>query len=286
MAEHKDQVPNHLIIVCGHAIWAGGPTTGENESEWIIEDWKKGETPTYTEHIKAGLMALNADDRALLVFSGGPTVSSTSESEAHSYERLAHANNYWGLVPFEPKTTDTVNQSMHHPIDSLTPFMPAHARILLDTRALDSYQNILFSLLEFWRATDHNHWPDRLTIVSHAFKRRRLVEAHCIAALGFSLDRVAFIGINPPGVPEVLGGEERAVEAWLQDPHGQSEPLREKRRGRNPHGVAQTLFLAERERELGGIATVLSADGKEEFLVPDGFRPWVRHEGDGKIQRG
>lgn len=62
--------PNHLIIVCGHAIWAGGPTNGQDESEWIIEDWKKGESPTYTAHIKAGLKALSEDHRAILVFSG------------------------------------------------------------------------------------------------------------------------------------------------------------------------------------------------------------------------
>lgn len=62
--------PNHLIIVCGHAIWNGGPTNGKDESEWVIEDWKKGETPTYVEHIKAGLKVLNKDDRAILVFSG------------------------------------------------------------------------------------------------------------------------------------------------------------------------------------------------------------------------
>lgn len=43
---------------------------GLDESEWIIEDWKKGETPTYTAHIKAGLRALSADDRAVLIFSG------------------------------------------------------------------------------------------------------------------------------------------------------------------------------------------------------------------------
>lgn len=62
--------PNHLIIVCGHAIWAGGPTKGEDETEWIIEDWKKGETPTYTAHTKAGVKALSEDGGAVLVFSG------------------------------------------------------------------------------------------------------------------------------------------------------------------------------------------------------------------------
>lgn len=69
-AAPRDPSPTHLIIVCGHAIWTGGPTNGIDESEWIIEDWKRGETPTYTEHVKAGLKALAEDEWALLVFSG------------------------------------------------------------------------------------------------------------------------------------------------------------------------------------------------------------------------
>lgn len=94
---------------------------------------------------------------------------------------------------------------------------------------------------------------------------------------------MAFVGINPPGVPEVLASEERAVEAWVRDPHGWSEELRGKRRGRNPHGVAQTLFLDERERRLGGVETLVSEDGKEEFLVPGGVRPWAQLEESVKI---
>jgi folylpolyglutamate synthase len=62
--------PNHLIIVCGHAIWLGGPQDGWDESEWLIEGYKKGETPTFIEHIKAGVKLLSQDEDAVLVFSG------------------------------------------------------------------------------------------------------------------------------------------------------------------------------------------------------------------------
>lgn len=62
--------PSHLIIVCGHAIWLGGPKNGWDEAEWLIEGYKKGETPTFIEHIKAGVQLLSQDENAVLVFSG------------------------------------------------------------------------------------------------------------------------------------------------------------------------------------------------------------------------
>jgi folylpolyglutamate synthase len=62
--------PSHLVIVCGHAIWLGGPKNGWDESEWLIEGYKQGETPTFIEHIKAGVQILSQDESAVLVFSG------------------------------------------------------------------------------------------------------------------------------------------------------------------------------------------------------------------------
>lgn len=69
--EHIEMsLANHLIIVCGHAIWLGGPRKGYDEAEWLIESYKAGETPTFIEHIKAGVEALGKDERAILMFSG------------------------------------------------------------------------------------------------------------------------------------------------------------------------------------------------------------------------
>ncbi|KAJ5768241.1 hypothetical protein N7533_000824 [Penicillium manginii] len=61
---------DHLIIVCCHAIYIGGPLSGSSEDEWIIEPFQRAETPTFVSHAKAGLNALMEDDRGLLVFSG------------------------------------------------------------------------------------------------------------------------------------------------------------------------------------------------------------------------
>ncbi|KAK3373381.1 hypothetical protein B0T24DRAFT_258715 [Lasiosphaeria ovina] len=269
--------PNHLVIVCGHAIWSGGPANGWDEREWLIESYKRGETPTFIEHIRAGVRVLAGDERAVLVFSGGPTRNETQLSEARSYYNLAAANGFFGLLPF------------------------ASSRILLEERALDSYYNILFSVAEFWRA--HATWPERLTIVSHAFKRARLVDAHC-AAIGFlPLDRVGFVGINPPGVgesrlrestgvsgdgggahvsrekAEAMQGVQLVVGQWADDPHGVGEALAGKRRARNCWAVDQRLFFSEEERVRSGVGTRVLGDGSE-ALDDNGVRPWGTMGGD------
>lgn len=64
--------PTTLIIVCCHGIYLGGPNNGHSESEWLIAPFQCGETPTFIEHVRAGISCLSRDDDAVLVFSGYP----------------------------------------------------------------------------------------------------------------------------------------------------------------------------------------------------------------------
>lgn len=148
----------------------------------------------------------------------------------------------------------------------------------LEERALDSYHNVLFSLLDFHRL--YAAWPARLTVLSHAFKRPRL-EAHC-AAIGFPATRAAFVGVDPPGMAgglpdkaEAAKGVGAALGQWEADPHGVGEVLAGKRRARNPWGVPQGLFLSEDERKSSGVATTVSGGGAE-MLDPNVRRPWAQ----------
>ncbi|KAI1477485.1 FolC bifunctional protein [Daldinia eschscholtzii] len=244
------KLPENLIIVCCHGIWLGGPTRGHDENEWLIAGFQKGETPTFIEHIKAGLRVLRETEDSILMFSGGPTRKETRLSEAQSYANLAISNDFFGILP-ESELAD---------------------RLHCEERALDSYYNILFSLTKFW--SDYGTWPKTMTIISHAFKRERLVDCHC-GAIGFPLDRVGFVGVDPPGMLDgtneaATKGVAEAITQWKEDPHGKGDLLASKRRKRNPWEVPQTLFLNDDDRIRSGVQSTLTTirEGGHILLVP------------------
>ncbi|ERS99387.1 uncharacterized protein SPSK_04457 [Sporothrix schenckii 1099-18] len=287
-------LPSHLVVVCGHGIWRGGPARGHDEAEWLIESYKAGETPTFIEHIKAGIQALADDERAVVAFSGGPTRKETPLSEARSYANLAAANDYFGLLP-DAGDAQQQKQEGAHPLSPI----PLHRRILVEEQALDSYYNILFSLVAFWR---HVHelaastaaassplpassaWPARLTIVSHAFKLSRLVDCHCGPdAIGFLPieTRVAFIGINPPNLPAEFGNAHTKDNKSSNDSSDSSDTnskasvSQDKQKAmagahtvvdhwtEDPHGVGDLLAGKRRARNPWKISQLLFVDDEE-----------------------
>lgn len=194
----------------------------------------------------------------------GPTRRETRLSEAQSYADIATANDYFGIIDAAAVAD----------------------RIVCEPRALDSYYNVLFSLVLFWQT--HGAWPEKVTIVSHAFKRARLVDGHC-GALGYPLDRVGFVGIDPPGMADgtneaAMRGVAQAVAEWEENPHGVGGTLAEKRRKRNPWSVSQALFTSDQLRAQSGVKTIVVARGHDggveeeegEVLDPSATQPWSK----------
>ena len=72
-------------------------------------------------------------------------------------------------------------------------------RAATEGHALDSFQNLLFSLARFREYT--GRWPARVTVVGYEMKRQRFTELHR-AALRWPVGRFEYVGIDAEGDTE------------------------------------------------------------------------------------
>ena len=102
----------------------------------------------------------------------GQTRGSSTTSEGESYSRLAIESNIFhnGFIPFERATSEE--------------------------HALDSYQNLLFSIARFHEVT--GSYPEHITVISFEMKRRRFEQLHT-RALRWPEKRFTFVGIDEEG---------------------------------------------------------------------------------------
>lgn len=126
---------------------------------------------------------LSADPSAILIFSGGVTRQDHPiQSEAQSYLKLAIANNL---------LTNNGDQ------------LQLRSRAFTEDYALDSFQNLLFSIARFHElavasgipANSPSAWPTKITVVGFEMKKRRFVELHRRALL-FPEDRFEYVGVD------------------------------------------------------------------------------------------
>ncbi|CAB4443020.1 unnamed protein product [Rhizophagus irregularis] len=179
--------PNRFFLnknLKSHAIYLGGSNNHEigndeeNEENWILEDYQKGngQVKAFINHVKKGIELVKENDESLLIFSGGQTRPSAGpRSEAQSYYILAQS----------------LNLNLSSTINSTTSL---NTRIITEEYARDSYENLLFSICRFNEYT--NSYPRNITVIGFQFKKKRFSELHRFA-LKFPLDRFNYIGIDP-----------------------------------------------------------------------------------------
>eukprot|EP00166_Cyanidium_caldarium_P001511 ctg_177.g92 len=92
---------DRIVIVAGHAIYLGSGDGGAQdvtaESSWALEPYQRGHVSTFLAHIETGVRVAAADNRTLLVFSGGDSRAQAGPmNEAESYWRIAQTRDWFG----------------------------------------------------------------------------------------------------------------------------------------------------------------------------------------------
>ncbi|WVQ84027.1 hypothetical protein IAT38_006172 [Cryptococcus sp. DSM 104549] len=270
---------DHLVMVPGHAIWLGHDASMAGEDDdWVLEPMQRGgSVKTYVKHIERGVEEIREDPKALLVFSGGATRLPPSPPipEALSYHRLATALSLLPSTPLPPTS----------PSDKSTTPLPLNLRAATEEYALDSYQNLLFSMARFKEVT--GRWPEKVTVVGYGMKRRRFENLHR-AALRIPPTAFHYIGIDDTGdtTPHYAGELKYGYTPFLTSPSGCHPPLSIKRLVRNPYFRYHPYFTSC--PELAGlmewcppVQTVRDGEEEEEGREGMGYPgevPWGEKE--------
>lgn len=160
-----------LVLVAGHAVYVGQDfLRPEDDRNWFLQPFQRGEPPYYIEHIRAGIDLTARDSLSLLIFSGGQTrLEAGPRSKAQSYWNLADHYRWWSLPGVSKRATT-------------------------EEFARDSFENLLFGICRFRECT--GRYPERVTVVSWTFKEERF-SLHR-EALRFPESRFTFHGANQP----------------------------------------------------------------------------------------
>ncbi|KZT10585.1 uncharacterized protein LAESUDRAFT_339231 [Laetiporus sulphureus 93-53] len=228
---HSDALSllNHLIIVPCHGVWQGhDPLKRLDEDDWILEDYQRGGgwVSALNGHIVTAVELATADEKSLLVFSGGQTRPMSTSTEAESYLRLAFAA---GMLP----TSSDVSSNL--------------LRATTEQYALDSFQNLLFSIARFHEYT--GRYPEKITVVGHEIKRQRFFELHR-AAMRWSRSRFHYVGIDAEGEEGLKAYEGEKLNGYLPysvDIYGCHDFLLSKRRSRNPFKRFHSYYTSSPE---------------------------------------
>lgn len=203
----------NLVMVAGHSVYTSSSCEKvDKEGAWLLEPYQKypGQAATFLAHIQKGAQIAAADDKSLLLFSGGETRKDAGpRSEAQSYWMVAESKGWFDLQ-------ETVRW-----------------RALTEEHARDSFENLLFSVCRFRELT--GTYPQNITVVGYDFKEERFVRLHR-SAIGFPEARFFYSGTpsSPNSREAALKGEELVRTQFRDDPYGCMGSLRHKKLGRDP----------------------------------------------------
>ena len=217
-------ITGSLTVVPGHAVRVNEPTNADPwaPENWILQGFQQGEVPFYREHAMHGVIEAVHNPDTLLAFSGGMTRPESLQSESFSYREASSHCGWW----LPESLYDWRNEFLLN-------------RVIVETSARDSFENLLFSLLSF--NLINGAWPTTITVVGWEFKRMRF-DLHR-RALRIPDNAWRYEGVNNPfDLAGALKGEMKAIAAFAADPYGCTGALLAKREERNPHNEQIKYF--------------------------------------------
>ncbi|GAA5940704.1 uncharacterized protein JCM15063_006333 [Sporobolomyces koalae] len=217
---------NHLVMIPGHAIWQGCDAShATQDTDWILQDFQKDgkHVTTYLRHLTKGAEIAVQDPKALLVYSGGQTRPDSTLTEALSYLRLSKFGNIFQQF-MTPHERELVQVRHGGEFD----------RVTTEDHAMDSFQNLLFSIARFKEFV--GHYPSYITVIGYGMKAARFTELHR-RALRWPATAFHYIGIDNEGHTEAdyEGERQNGYKPFEKDLYGCHDFLLAKRKTRNPY---------------------------------------------------
>jgi len=205
-----------LVIVAGHAVYSHHSYREcTDPRHWKLMEHQKRENhlSAFLKHIAVGIDLVANNPNALLMFSGGSTRSEVGPfSEGSTYWKVAENCDYG---PFER-------------------FQNIKGRAFTEDYAMDSFQNIMFSICRFYEVT--GRYPSSITAISWSYKKTRFEKLHR-RALMYPEGQFRFLGVD--GEVNITNSawefEKMAIERFKEDMFGCYLKLKETRIGRNPY---------------------------------------------------
>ncbi|KAJ3988843.1 hypothetical protein F5890DRAFT_1402318 [Lentinula detonsa] len=235
---------DHLIMVPGHAIWNGASAKNRlDEDLWTLEPYQRhsGRIEAFYQHIVHATKLTLQDENSLVVFSGGQTRRDTTTTEAESYLRLAMQAN---LLPRD------------------------FIRATTENFALDSHQNLLFSIARFHEYT--GAYPTKITVVGYEMKRKRFTDLHRVA-VRWSKHQFEYIGIDSDDESTVAQeGELRTYSETSQDMYHCHSQLLQKRMNRNYHRRYHPYHVSSPE-----LSDLMEWCPTKASMLYNGILPWT-----------
>lgn len=166
---NDDKIENLIILPC-HSIFSPELNDDvksskdlEDSNNWLMEPFQleSNDQISFLKHIEISFNELHENiEDSILVISGGFTKPQIKKSESSSYLEAAEK---LGLL----------NMNINFLKDS---------NVLLEEYARDSYENVLYSILTFYKK--FSKFPKKITVVGFGFKRERFLAYH-LTTLGY-----------------------------------------------------------------------------------------------------